>query len=189
MLTLRESCESLVGWLSSRYEGWEGKSQFIGTPRRLTELYSELCWTPASIQFELDKQVKVFDNGYDQLLVSKGNSVWVLCPHHLLPVHLTVSIGYIPNGKVLGLSKFTRIATIMGKRPIMQEQYSVELAEYLFKVLQPKGVGVYIEGVHGCMTSRGVQQEVPVITSKLEGIFLTDDASRLEFLQAVRQWK
>lgn len=186
METLHESCEGLVTWLSERYKGWEGVKQFGGTPDRLVKLYSDLCWPPAAIKLELSKQVKVFDNGYDQLLVSRKNSVWVLCPHHLLPVHLSVSVGYIPNGKVLGLSKFTRIATIMGKRPIMQEQYSVELAQFLFDSLKPKGVGVYIEGIHGCMTSRGVQQEVPVITSKLVGVFLSDDASRLEFLQAVR---
>lgn len=186
MSTIREGTDTLVDWLSSRYRGWEGEKQFKGTSDRLVKLYSDLCWTPAMIRLELSEQVKVFENEYDEMVIVKKNSVWVLCPHHLLPVHLKVSIGFIPDGKVLGLSKFTRIATILGKRPIMQEQYSMELADFLYSSLKPKGVAVYIEGVHGCMASRGVQQEVPVITSKLVGAFLEDASTKAEFMQAVR---
>jgi len=186
MNTIREGTDTLVGWLIARYKNWEGVKQFQGTSDRLVKLYSDLCWTPQMIKMELEEQVKVFENEYDEMVISRRNSVWVLCPHHLLPVHLKVSIGFIPNGKVLGLSKFTRIATIMGKRPIMQEQYSMELADFLYTSLGPKGVAVYIEGVHGCMASRGVQQEVQVVTSKLVGAFLDEPSTKAEFLQAVR---
>ena len=189
MADFENSCSDLVSVLQERYKGWEGAEQFGGTSERISRMYEEFCWPPERIKAELEKQFHVFSNGYDEMLVSGPSTVWTLCPHHLLPILLKVWIGYIPSGKVLGLSKFTRIAVIMGKRPIMQEQYVDDLANILMDKLKPKGVGVYIEGEHGCMMSRGIQQDQSVSTSAQRGIFLDDASARAEFFAIVRGMK
>ncbi len=186
LIGLEKACDDLVAALQRRYYKWEGAKQFSDTPRRLTEMYNELCWDPTRINSELEKQFRTFENGYNEMLVEGPITVWTLCPHHLLPVYLQVWIGYVPDGKVLGLSKLTRVAVISGKRPIMQEQYSTELATIFMDRLKPKGVGVHIVGRHGCMSARGVTQEVPVMTSCLKGCILTESASRAEFYAMVR---
>jgi len=138
-----------------------------------------------TIKARLDEDFRVFENGYDEMLVTGPIEVWVLCPHHLLPCQLMVTIGYVPNGKVLGLSKFSRIAVTVGKRPIMQEQYSTELADELNSRLQPKGVAIYVVGHHDCMRSRGVKQDAPVVTSIIKGVF-EEAPVRGEFLAIAR---
>lgn len=178
---LLTSCKSLVEILRKQYEGWEGAEQFTDTPRRLEKMYRDLCWPPEKIQQELDKQVKSFKNGYGEMMVHGPTIVRTLCPHHLLPVRMKVWVGYIPNGKVLGISKFSRIAVILGKRPIMQEQYTPELADILQKYLEPKGVGVFVWGSHSCMTHRGIEQDAAVTTSVFRDVML-NPAPRAEFL-------
>jgi len=168
---LLAACSSLASEISLLYEGWKGVDQLGDTPQRLARMYSEFCWPSKEINEELFKQFRSFDNGFDEMLVHGPFTVWVLCPHHLLPCELRTTIGYVPDGRVLGLSKFIRISEVMGKRPIMQEQYSVELADILMEKLQPKGVAVYVVGRHGCMVSRGVKQDAPVVTSVIRGCF------------------
>jgi GTP cyclohydrolase IA len=175
------SCEALVNVLKLQYKGWEGAQQFTDTPRRLDKMYSDLCWTPNKIEVELDKQFRAFENGYNEMLVHGPTVVRTLCPHHLLPVRMKVWIGYIPDGKVLGISKFSRISVIMGKRPIMQEQYAPELADLLMAKLKPKGLAVYVWGSHSCMTHRGIEQDAAVTTSAIRGVILQPSA-RAEFL-------
>jgi len=182
---LFDSCSNLVTELTKMYEGWEGVGQLKNTPNRLVRMYQEFCWSPDQIKVELDRHFRAFENGFDEMLVTGPIIVWALCPHHLLPVELKVTIGYIPKGFVLGLSKFVRIAEVMGKRPIMQEQYSKELVSELVKRLNPKGVAVYIVGRHGCMVSRGVKQDAPVVTSCLWGVFLDELTTRAEFFSTV----
>jgi len=177
----------LVDWLRERYEGWEGVKQFGQTPQRLERMFQEFCWTPEQIESELAKAFeKVFKNPYNEMLVVTPVSVWTLCPHHLLPCHFEVTIGYVPDGEVLGLSKFSRIAEVLARRPIMQEEYSTELADMLMKRLKPKGVAVQIVGEHGCMTARGVKQHSDVITSTIRGVFETEPATRAEFMAICR---
>ena len=180
-----QACSNLVSELQTRYEGWEGSEQFNGTTDRIARMYEDFCWTPRKIGEELEKQFHTFKNGYDQMLVRGPITVWTLCPHHLLPVCLKCWIGYLPSGKVLGLSKFTRVAVILGKRPIMQEQYVNDLANILMEKLEPRGLGVYIEGVYGCMTSRGIHEDSIVTTDALRGEFL-EAAPRAEFFAMVR---
>lgn len=183
---LVKASEELVVYLEHLYPGWGGTKQFKGTPARLVRMYEDFCWSQEKINEELRKQFRVFPNSYDHMLVVKDISVWTLCPHHLLPCHFRVFIGYIPTGKVLGLSKFTRIAEILAKRPIMQEQYSTELASLLSEKLSPKGVAVYVVGQHGCMTARGVKQHSDVVTSVVRGDFLKEGPTRDEFFAICR---
>jgi len=183
---LSNYCSGLVAELMALYPSWDGAKQLKGTQNRLVRMYSDFCWTQERIEEELSRQFKVFDNGYDEMLVVKDICVWTLCPHHLLPCHLKVFIGYIPAGKVLGLSKFARIAEILSKRPTMQEAYSTELADLLMEKLQPRGVAVYVVGQHGCMTARGVKQHSDVVTSVMRGNFLKEGPTREEFFAVCR---
>lgn len=180
-----DACSALVQELMRTYEGWEGVKQLKNTPNRLVRMYGDFCWSLDEIKVELDRHFRVYENSYNEMLVTGPITVWVLCPHHLLPCELKVTIGYIPKGKVLGLSKFVRIAEVMGKRPIMQEQYSIELERELRERLQPKGVAVYTTGRHGCMVSRGVKQEALVVTSIISGVF-EEHPTREEFFSIAR---
>lgn len=183
---LFDSCADLVADIISLYPSWDGIKQFKGTSNRLVRMYGDFCWPQDKIEEELNRQFRIFDNGYDEMLVVKDIHVWTLCPHHLLPCEFKVFIGYIPTGKVLGLSKFARIAEILAKRPIMQEQYSTELAELLMEKLKPKGVAVFVIGQHGCMTARGVRQHSDVVTSVVRGDFLKEGPTREEFFAICR---
>ena len=174
--------------LGERYEGWDGAAQFEGSGERLRRLYDEMCWPREKVEEEIEKCLEaVFEDAYDEMLVCKDIDVWTLCPHHILPCNFKVNIGYIPIGKVLGLSKFARIAVTFGKIPIMQEQYTRELADTLWDKLKPEGLGVYVVGKHGCMGCRGVNQpNVEVVTSTLRGSFVIDPMVRGEFYSICR---
>jgi len=184
---LLEATSGLVEFLKERYKGWEGAEQFGGTPSRLTRMYEDFCWTPEQIDYELYKAFeRTFEHPYDEMLVVKPLDVWTLCPHHLLPCHFSVTVGYVPDGRVLGLSKFARIADVLARKPIMQEEYSTELADLFMKRLAPKGVAIYILGQHGCMTARGIKQHSDVITSVIRGVFETESETRAEFMALCR---
>jgi GTP cyclohydrolase I len=180
------SFKDFENFLMDKYVDWEGHLQFEGTGERIKRLIDEMCWSSEKIGEELKKCLKQkFEADYDEMLVTGPISTWTLCPHHMLPVQFECWIGYIPSGRVLGLSKFTRIADIMSRRPILQEQYTTELSSFLMEKLEPKGVGVYVRGVHGCMASRGVRQGSPVVTSSLKGCFMDEQATRSEFYSIV----
>ena len=176
-------------FFKKRYEGWEGAVQFEGTGPRLRRMIDEMCWSPEKIQEELKKCFTTFEEGYSRMIVSGPTSVWTLCPHHLLGCHFEVYIGCIPDSRVLGLSKFSRVAEIVGRRPIMQETYSRELVEVIWENLKPKGVGVLVYGKHGCMMVRGIKQNANVVTSELRGYFLDQASVKEEFFQIVRGMK
>lgn len=186
---LYEGYDILVRSLQYRYRGWDGGKQLEGTVDRLFRLIEEFCWTPDRIEKELSKIFKVFEHDFHQMVVGSPWLVYTLCPHHLVAVKFKVYTGYVPNkesGKVLGLSKLVRAAVIMGKRPILQEQYTQDLARLVMNELKADGIAVYVVGSHGCMTSRGVKQEGVVTTSYVDGCFLTEEATRNEFYMIVR---
>jgi GTP cyclohydrolase I len=180
--------DGIEEYFRSKYRDWEGATQFEGTGDRLRRMVGEMCWDEEFRQSELKKCYQaVFEESYSEMLVVGPTSVWTLCPHHLVPCHYQVYIGYCPNGKVLGLSKFSRIALLVGKRPIMQEQYTRELAESIEENLDPLGCGVYIIGTHGCIMCRGVtQSDIRVSTTALKGVFLEDSKVRDEFYSICR---
>jgi len=178
-----DAASMLESELSNRYEYWEGGEQLKGLARRWRALSEELFWTSSRIDEEVQKSLLAsFEETYSEMLVEGPISVWTFCPHHLLPCHFTVYIGYVPTGKVLGLSKFSRLAVALGKRPVMQEQYSREVADVIWEDLKPDGVGVYVLGKHGCMLVRGVMQsKTYVSTSVLRGTFLSEPDVKGEF--------
>ena len=178
----------LVEALKSHYKDWpEGVIQFNGTERRLKEMYEERCWPISKIKAELDKTVKVFDKAYDELVVMGPAIVHIWCPHHLMPCEALVIQGVLPGDKVLGASKFTRIAEILGRKPVLQEDYTTELVDFLMDTLHPKGAGVHVTGTHSCMTSRGVKQPRTnkMVTNAVRGSLLDDKSLKDEFFKMV----
>ena len=129
----------------------------------------------------------IFDQDYDEMVVVKGIAFYSLCEHHMLPFFGKVDVGYLPRGKVIGLSKIPRLVEVFSRRLQIQEQMTRQIAEALNATLAPKGVGVVVEARHLCMEMRGV--ETPgghMMTSCMLGTFRRDPRTRAEFLELVR---
>ncbi len=129
----------------------------------------------------------IFDQDYDEMVVVKDIAFYSLCEHHMLPFFGSVHVGYLPKGKVIGLSKIPRLVEVFSHRLQIQEQLTREIAEALNGTLAPKGVGVVVEARHLCMEMRGV--EAPgghMMTSCMLGTFRRDPRTRAEFLELVR---
>ncbi|MCG8420857.1 MAG: GTP cyclohydrolase I [Proteobacteria bacterium] len=151
--------------------------------RGLQELILDRDSTARAIAEMLDK---TFPAKYREMVISKHNVSFGTCPHHLLPVIYRISLAYIPTNKVLGLSKLSRMARLMARAPILQEDLTHELCRTLHIELESQGAAVYVEGLHLCMASRGVgAHEARLVTSAVRGVFLDELATREEFIKLV----
>ena len=151
--------------------------------RGFHELVNDRTVAAAEIEAMLGK---TFPAKYKEMVISKHNVAFGVCPHHLLPVIYRISLAYIPTDKVLGLSKLTRIARLMAQAPILQEDLTHELCRLLDERLHCQGAAVYIEGLHLCMASRGARaHEARLVTSAVRGDFLENPATRDEFIKLV----
>ena len=129
----------------------------------------------------------VFNEPYDEMVIVKDIEIFSLCEHHMLPFYGKAHVAYIPNGKIIGLSKIPRLVEVFSKRLQVQERLTTQIAECLMKALQPKGVAVVIEALHLCMSMRGVKKaDAYTITSSMLGAFRKDARSRSEFLSLIR---
>jgi GTP cyclohydrolase I len=129
----------------------------------------------------------VFEERHDSMVLVRDIEVYSLCEHHMLPFFGKAHIAYIPNGKIVGLSKLPRVVDVFARRLQVQERLTEQIAQALEDALQPQGVGVVIEAVHLCMMMRGVEkQNSQTITSAVRGLFRRDPRTREEFLQLVR---
>jgi GTP cyclohydrolase I len=132
----------------------------------------------------------LFDVTYDEMVLVKDIDFFSLCEHHMLPFFGRAHVAYIPNGKVVGLSKIPRLVEMFARRLQVQERLTMQIAETIEKVLAPKGVAAVVESVHLCMMMRGVeQQNAFAITSSLKGSFQTDPKTRSEFMELIRHRK
>jgi GTP cyclohydrolase IA len=152
--------------------------QLLDTPRRVAASYAELL---TAAPFTLTSFPN--DEGYDELVLAKAIPFASLCQHHLLPFVGVAHVGYLPAGRILGLSKLARVVELFARRLQLQERLTTQVAGWLQAQLEPKGVGVVLEAEHLCMSLRGVRaQGSRTVTSALHGRLRTDPRSRQEFL-------
>lgn len=159
---------------------------FAGTAARAAKGLHELIHDQKQVRAEVDALLaKTFPAKYTEMVISKHNTCFGVCPHHLLPVIYRISMAYIPTEKVLGLSKLSRLARLIARGPRLQEDLTHELADFLHEHLASQGSAVYIEGLHMCMAARGVgAHEARLVTSGVRGVFL-ELATREEFIKLV----
>jgi GTP cyclohydrolase IA len=148
------------------------------TPRRVAAAYAELL-TPRPF----DLTTFPNDEGYDELVLCRDVPFHSLCEHHMLPFRGVAHIGYLPGGRILGLSKLARVVELFARRLQVQERLTMQIADWLSEQLDPKGVGVVLEAEHMCMSLRGVQASgVITATSSMRGTLRDDPRARAEFL-------
>lgn len=156
----------------------------IETPARVVKAWRHWC---SGYGKDPAKLLKVFEDGgetYDQMVIVKDIPIYSHCEHHLAAIIGTASIAYIPNGKIVGLSKLSRLADMFARRLQVQERLTDQIADALFKNLEPKGVGVLIKARHLCMESRGIcQQGHHTVTTALRGVIKDEPETRAEFLR------
>lgn len=158
----------------------------IATPARVVEMYKELTKgykeSPEGVVNDA-----IFNLKYDEMVIVKDIEYYSLCEHHILPFFGKCHVAYIPNGKVIGLSKIPRIVEVFARRLQVQERMTLEIANFLNDTLEPKGVAVVTNGYHLCMAMRGVQKaEANMLTSSMLGSFRKDERTRAEFLSLIR---
>jgi GTP cyclohydrolase IA len=154
----------------------------LKTPSRVAKMYAEL-----TAGYQVDPQAlindAIFSVDYDEMVVVKDIEFSSLCEHHMLPFMGRVHVAYIPNGKVLGLSKIPRVVEMYARRLQVQERMTVQIADFINEALSPLGVAVVAEGVHLCAVMRGVKKpNTKMITSAMRGVFRSDPKTRAEFM-------
>jgi GTP cyclohydrolase IA len=161
-------------------------ANFHGTAKRAAKGFHELVHDQKQVRPAVQALLATtFPAKYTEMVISKHNTAFGVCPHHLLPVIYRISLAYIPTETVLGLSKLTRLARLVARGPRLQEDLTHELADILHQDLQSQGSAVYIEGLHMCMAARGVgAHEARLVTSGVRGVFL-ELATREEFINLV----
>jgi GTP cyclohydrolase I len=128
----------------------------------------------------------IFEEPHENMILVRDIEIYSMCEHHMLPFFGRAHVAYLPNGRIVGLSKIPRIVEVFARRLQVQERLTDQIADALMEVLQPHGVGVLIEASHLCMMMRGVEkQNSRTVTSALRGVFRDDAATRGEFLQLV----
>ena len=158
----------------------------LKTPLRVSKSWRYLV---SGYQKTIEEVVNgaIFNVDNQDMIIVKDINYYSLCEHHLLPFMGKVHVGYIPNGKVLGLSKIPRIIDIFSRRLQLQERLTHQIANSITDFLNPKGVGVVIEGEHLCMRMRGVEKQNAIMqTSSMTGIFRKEKKTREEFLNLIR---
>jgi GTP cyclohydrolase I len=181
--------EGLVAALLKELGEDPGREGLLHTPGRvarslrfLTEGYAQ---DPIAILNNA-----MFEEGYDEMVLVKDIDFYSLCEHHLLPFFGRIHIAYIPDGRIVGLSKLPRMVGIYARRLQVQERLTTDIAGAIETVLRPKGVAVVVEAIHLCMMMRGVeQQNAFAITSSLRGAFSEDPKTRAEFMELIRHHK
>jgi len=155
------------------------------TPERVARMYTELF---EGLRIDPESYLEVgFEVGHEEMVILKDIPFYSVCEHHFMPFHGIAAVGYIPDGRVVGLSKLARLVDAYARRPQIQEQLTGQIADSLMQSLQPDGVAVVIEAEHLCMTQRGVKKPGSrMVTSATRGLFRKNEVTRAEFLSLVR---
>ena len=160
----------------------------LDTPKRVVKAYRD--WYAGYDQDPRDFLSKTFSEtgGYDEIVMLKDIRVESHCEHHMAPFIGSAHVAYLPNKRVVGISKLARVTRIFSKRMQVQEKLTAEIANCLQDVLKPRGVAVVIEAQHECMTTRGINEPgISMVTSQLLGKFRTDPSTRKEFYSMIKQ--
>ena len=182
----REQAEAAIRTLLS----WAGEDParegLLDTPRRVVDAYKD--WFSGYAMDPAEFLRRTFEEvaGYDELIVLRDISFESHCEHHMAPIIGRAHVGYLPNGKIVGISKLVRVVEAYARRFQVQEKLTAQIAGCIEEVLQPRGVGVVIEAAHECMTTRGVHKRgVSMVTSTMLGAFREDARTRAEFLRFI----
>jgi GTP cyclohydrolase I len=182
----REAAQAAVRTLIE----WAGddptREGLLGTPERVVRAYEE--WFAGYNEDPVEFLKRTFEetDGYDEMVLLRDVGFESHCEHHMVPIIGKAHIAYLPNKRVVGISKLARVLDIYAKRLQIQEKLTAQIANAIQDVLQPKGVAVLIEAQHQCMTTRGVHKPgVSMVTSRMLGAFRTNAATRREFLAMV----
>ena len=183
----REEAEAAVRVLLS----WAGENParegLLDTPRRVVKAYGD--WFSGYNEDPAEYLARTFKEvaGYDEMIVLRDIEFESHCEHHMAPIIGKAHVGYLPDGKVVGISKLARVVETYARRFQVQEKMTSQIAGCIQNVLAPRGVGVVIEGAHECMTKRGINKRgVSMITSKMLGSFRDDARTRSEFLKFIQ---
>lgn len=177
-----QAIETLLLWAGDdpRREG------LIDTPARVASAYED--WFKGYKQDPVAYLKRTFEEveGYDEMVVLRDISFESHCEHHMAPIIGKAHVGYLPSNKVVGISKLVRVVDAFARRFQVQEKMTAQIANCIQEVLKPKGVGVVVEAVHQCMTTRGVHKsDVSMVTSQMLGGFRKDARTRAEFLRMI----
>ena len=176
-----ENIESLIRQLLIEIGEDPDRPGLLETPKRVAKYWKEF------IDYEPGKIGTTFESmKADQMVIVKGLKVWSLCEHHLLPFSSEVSIAYLTKEKVLGLSKFARIAHKHAHKLQLQERLVQDIADEVTELVESKDIAVYGIGTHSCMVSRGIKTDGEMITSVMKGAFRKEYETRNEFLSLVK---
>ncbi|MFL4968544.1 MAG: GTP cyclohydrolase I FolE [Xanthobacteraceae bacterium] len=177
-----EAVRTLIRWAGEN----PAREGLLDTPKRVARAYEE--WFAGYDEDPEEMLQRTFEEvgGYDEIVLLRDIRFTSHCEHHMAPIFGRAHIGYLPRNRVVGLSKLARLINVYARRMQIQERMTVEIADALNSILQPHGVGVVIEGMHACMSTRGVQQSDSVmVTSRLLGVFRDRPDTRQEFLSAI----
>ena len=177
-----KAVKTLIEWAGDNPD----REGLVETPKRVVKAYEQFFegynQDPEEILTKTFEEVE----GYDEMVIVKDIRLESHCEHHIVPILGKAHIGYIPNNRVVGISKLARIVAVFGKRLQTQETMTSQIANVIQKVLDPKGVAVVIDASHQCMTTRGVHKpESSTVTSAMKGVFKENAVTRNEFLSFV----
>ena len=181
-----EAVRTLICWTGDNPD----RDGLIETPKRVVKAYEEFFegynMDPEEVLTKTFEEVQ----GYDDAVIVRNIRVESHCEHHIVPILGVAHVGYIPNNRVVGISKLARVIEIFGKRLQTQETMTAQIADTIQKVLQPKGVAVVVDASHQCMTTRGIHKtESSTITSRMLGAFRDNPETRSEFMNLINSPK
>jgi len=181
-----EAVRTLICWTGDNPD----REGLIETPKRVVKAYEEFFegynMDPEEVLTKTFEEVQ----GYDDAVIVRNIRVESHCEHHIVPILGVAHVGYIPNNRVVGISKLARVIEIFGKRLQTQETMTAQIADTIQKVLQPKGVAVVVDASHQCMTTRGIHKtESSTITSRMLGAFRDNPETRSEFMNLINSPK
>ncbi len=177
-----EAVRTLIRWAGDD----PAREGLLGTPDRVVRAYREYFSGYSEDPVALLQRTFEETDGYDEIVMLKDIRFESHCEHHMAPIIGKAHVAYLPQQRVVGISKLARLVEVYAKRLQIQEKMTAQVANTIDEVLQPKGVAVVIEGAHQCMTTRGVHKSgVSMVTSRMLGVFRTDPTSRREVLAMI----